>query len=296
MDKLTFQKIAEERNQDHSTRKDLYEKIEAKLGKPVVAFFTSFVYPVSIESSDEDMIEAVFQKINLSKGLILLLNSPGGDALAAEGIINICRTYSGTKGYEVIVPNKAKSAATMICLGADKIIMSPTSELDSVDPQRVEREENKTRWFSIFNLIRSYEKLFKEAITTQGRLEPFMQQLSFYDPREIEELKAVLSLSEDITIKALKTRMFEGFTEEQIKEKIKKFLIPEESVKIHGRAIYADDVKKCGLNVDILDPKDEIWCIIYELYTRLNGFVSFQNIVKCVESKEYSFHASALLK
>lgn len=75
--------------------------------------------------------------MDLSKGLIIMINSPGGDGLAAERIINVCRSYSGTGEYQVIVPGKAKSAATMVCFGASAIYMSPTSELGPVDPQIV---------------------------------------------------------------------------------------------------------------------------------------------------------------
>ena len=299
MEKLTFQKIAEERNQAHSLRKKLYEELEAILRKPVVAFFTSFVYPVGIEDSDANMLEEVLQRLDLSSGLVVLINSPGGSALAAERIINIFRSYSGKKQYEVIVPDKAKSAATMICLGATKIIMSPTSELGAVDPQRVEKEEGKLpKWFSIYNIISSYDRLFQEAINLgeKQRIEPYLQQLSFYDPREIEELRSAISLSEDITIRALKTGMLESLSEEEIKRKIQIFLVPEKRVKTHGRPIFGEEAKKIGLNVEIIDPRDEFWKIVRELYVRLNDFVSHNNIAKCIENKNYSFHASIRLQ
>ena len=46
--------------------------------------------------------------MDLEKGLILLISSPGGNGLAAERIINICRTYSKTGEYTVIVPGKSE--------------------------------------------------------------------------------------------------------------------------------------------------------------------------------------------
>jgi hypothetical protein len=299
MEKLTFQKIAEERNQAYPLRKKLYKDLEKRLRKPVVAFFTSFVYPVSIEDSDANMLEEVLQRLDLSSGLVVLINSPGGSALAAERIINIFRNYSGTKEYQVIVPDKAKSAATMICLGASKIIMSPTSELGPVDPQKVEQEEGKLpKWFSVYNIISSYERLFQEAIKLEEkqRIEPYIQQLSFYDPREIEELRSALELSEDITIKALKTGMFKNLSEEEIRKKIEIFLVPKEKAKIHGRPIFAEEAKKIGLNIEIIEPRDVFWKIVRELYVRLNDFVSRNNIAKCIENKNYSFHASIMVK
>ena len=87
-----------------------------------------------IDDSDSTMIEEVLRNLDLSNGLALIINSPGGDGLAAERIINVCRKYSKTNEFWAIVSDKAKSAATMVCFGASKILMSETSELGPIDP------------------------------------------------------------------------------------------------------------------------------------------------------------------
>ncbi len=290
-DKLVIQQVLEERFQGHGTRKRLYLELENEVGVPIISFLTSFTYAVTIEDNDADMLEGVLQKCDLSKGFALLLSSPGGSGLAAERITNICRSYSGTGKYTVIIPGKAKSAATMICLGAFKLIMGKTSELGTIDPQRVVEEDGVVKWFSIFNLIRSYEDLFEKAVKEKGNLQPYLQQLANYDEREIAEFKSALSLSEDIAIKALKTGMLSNLSEDEIKEQIKIFLTPEK-VKVHGRPIYAQGALDCGLSVDIKDVKERFWSLVYELYVRLNNYVSTNNVVKCVECKDYSFRAT----
>ncbi|MBO1224139.1 MAG: hypothetical protein JYX80_06900 [Candidatus Scalindua sediminis] len=118
-------KVLDEQRQGHETRRKIFVELEKKLQKPVISFFTSFVYPVMIEDQDVDMLEGLLQKMDLSNGLAVVISSPGGSGLAAERIINICRSYSETNEFTVIVPNKAKSAATMVCFGAKEIIMSP---------------------------------------------------------------------------------------------------------------------------------------------------------------------------
>ncbi|MBW8003881.1 MAG: hypothetical protein FVQ80_18110 [Planctomycetes bacterium] len=114
-------KVLVEKGQQHETRKNLFEEIEKELKRPVVSFFTSFSAPVGIEDSDAQMLEGILQKMDLTAGLALFIDSPGGNALAAERIINICRSYSEIREYWAIVPGKAKSAATLICFGASKI-------------------------------------------------------------------------------------------------------------------------------------------------------------------------------
>lgn len=294
-DKLITQQVAEEQYQGHSTRKHLYLELEKEIGVPIISFFTSFRYPVMLEDSDADMLEGVLQKSDLSKGFALLLSSPGGIGLAAERIINICRSYSGTGKYEVIVPGKAKSAATMICLGANKIIMSKTSELGSIDPQITYVEEKQVKRFSVYNIVKSYEDLFLKAVKEKGNLQPYLQQLTNYDSREIAEFRLALSLSEDIAIKTLKMGMLSNISEKEIKRKIKNFLTPEK-VKAHGRPIYAQGALNCGLNIEIKNLKEKFWSTVYELYVRLNNYVSTNNIAKCIESKDYSFRANVEVK
>jgi hypothetical protein len=292
-----YEKVKEEQLQDLSTRKLLYQKLEKLLGRPVVSFFTSFEYPVMLEDSDAVMLEGLLQTCNLSKGIALVINSPGGWGLTAERIINICRSYSGTKEYIALVPGKAKSAATMICLGASKIIMGRTSELGTVDPQLTIKEKDKISRFSVYNVVKSYERLFENAVKEKGgNLQPYLQQLANYDERDIAEYRTSLALSDDIAVKALKTGMLQKLSEDIIKKKIGIFLIPEERAKVHGRPINAEEALSCDLNIDIKEVRDRFWLLLYELYIRLDNFVSINGNSKIIECCNKSFRASYEVK
>jgi hypothetical protein len=283
--------VLSERNQDHRTRKAIFGELEAELGRPIVALFTSFSFPVILEDGDVDIIAGVLQSLDLRNGLALMISSPGGDGLAAERMINVCRSFSGTGEYWVLVPGKAKSAATMVCFGASKILMGPTSELGPVDPQMAVTQEGNTRWFSAYNAIQAYNELFQQAVQTKGNLEPYLQQLSRFDATEIKELQASLDLSEDISISALASGTMKGQSQVDIKKRIKAFLTPE-TKKTHGRPIYGTEAQECGLPIDILDPGGRLWSLVYELYIRTNDYVSTQTS-KCIESKHHSFAVPA---
>ena len=286
----TFQKVKEEQLQLHPTRKYLYRKLEKFIGRPIVSLYTSFVYPVMLEDNDAEMLEAVLRACDLSKGLALVINSPGGIGLAAERMINVCKTHSGTGEYMAIVPNKAKSAATMVCLGASKIIMGKTSELGPVDPQvTIPVNEKMSRRFSVYNIVKSYESLFDRAVLAKGNLQPYLQQLANYDEREIAEYKTALALSDDIAIKALKGGMLKSMSEDEIKKKIGIFLIPEEKTVVHGRPIYAEDASNCGLTIDLRKINDEFWRLLYELHIRLDNYVSINRNSKVIECCDKSF-------
>ena len=287
---IIHKQVSNEQRQTHETRKSLFVGLEKELQRPVITFFTSFTQPVMIEDADADMLEGVLRKTDLSKGLALIISSPGGSGLAAERIINICRSYSGTKEYFAVVPGKAKSAATMICLGASKIMMGSSSELGPIDPQVTLTEDNRAKIFSAFNLVESYNELFSKAVKEKGNLQPYLQQLANYDEREIKEMKSAMALSEDIAVRTLLSGMMVGKSETEIKKKIDIFLTPKRT-KTHGRPIYREEASECcGLNIESVDVKSKFWELAYELYYRTNNYVS-SSFAKCIESKEHSFAA-----
>jgi ClpP class serine protease len=65
--------------------------------------------------------------------LDLFLHSPGGSAEAADSIIQYLRTRFDH--IRIVVPVAAMSAATMMALGADEILMGAHSQLGPIDPQ-----------------------------------------------------------------------------------------------------------------------------------------------------------------
>lgn len=280
-------RVLDERDQNHNTRIGLFKDIEAILKRPLVTYFTSFTYPVMIDDSDVDTLIGLLQTMDLSKGLALMISSPGGDGLAAERIINACRSFSGTGEYWAIVPNKAKSAATMVCFGASKIYMSATSELGAVDPQIVTGEN----LVAAHHYVQTYKQLFQEAVSATGNLEPYVQQLNSFDATMISVFEAEIALSKDIAIRALKNGMMSGKKDDEIEQLVGIFLTPE-STKTHGRPVYKDQAKDCGLEIEEMGKRTKLWNLTYELYIRANNYVS-RNQAKCIETIDSSFVVSA---
>ncbi len=81
-----------------------------------------------------DRIYSALTNSDPSKSILLVLNSTGGDVSATYLIAKLCREHT-KKTFEIAVPRRAKSAATLICCGADKIHMGSLSELGPIDPQ-----------------------------------------------------------------------------------------------------------------------------------------------------------------
>jgi ClpP class serine protease len=199
-----YHRLLNEVNQAHAVRRSLYADLETELGqnKRVVALCTSFRWPVLIEDRDADMLEEALRNSDMhGRELVLIVNSAGGLALPAERIVNICRTYSKGGKYAVIVPKMAKLAATMVCLGADRIGMSRTSELGPIDPQISITDESGGRYLAAHEIVESYEELMRKANRTSGRIEPYLQQLQRFDARDVRAVRSARELSENIAVR-----------------------------------------------------------------------------------------------
>ncbi len=287
--KPIFSRIQDEQGQTHGTRVAIFERLEQLLQRKVMTCFTSFRHPVELDDGDADMIEEVLRHTDLSQGLALIISSPGGDGLAAERIINLCRSLSGTGEFVAIVPARAMSAATLVCFGASEIMMSPSSQLGPVDPQIAVEIDGQQRLMSAHTLVDSYTELFHGAVNTNGHMDPYVQQLNKYDYRSVQVYKQLINLSKKMAVKSLKSGMMRRIREQDIPKKIQRFLDPKHTLS-HGRPIFRDDARQCGLRITDADARGEMWNSVYELYMRTNLFVSGR-VGKCIETASTSMFA-----
>lgn len=290
--KTPFQQISIEVAQDHVLRKPLLEKIsELRGGRAIISFFISFHSRSPLSQEDADMIEEVLSGTDTSKGITLLLDAPGGDGLAAERIIQVCKKYSGND-FETLVPSRAKSAATMVCLGSDRILMAPTSELGPIDPQIPIKIGDSWRWGAAHHVIRTYDDLVTRAATLKGgNIEPYLQQLAQFNATEIEMFRAATKLAENIAVKSLRKGMMKGETEATIKKRITCFTDPEVTLS-HGRALNPEHLQDCKLVIEEIDVKSEFWRKVRELYSRSKFLVDrSESSRKLLETVETSFQA-----
>src|SRR5262245_31717102 len=138
----------------------------------------------------------------------------------------------------------------MVCLGADRILMSPTSELGPVDPQVYSGTPPGGHWVAAHYMIKAYDELFNTAVTHQtGPIEPYLQQLSRFDVVQIEDLRATSQLAENIAVSSLKRGMLSAKSEADIETLIQPFINPETTMP-HGRALNYERARESGLNIE----------------------------------------------
>ncbi len=138
-------------------RIQLIEKLQDKRNSAVIVYMTSERPPVGQVNFATGIALDVFRlfynhlkKIGKQK-ISLIICSNGGELDAPWPLVNLIREYC--EEFEVIVPFKALSAASLIALGADKILMSPLSQLSPVDPTRHIESEGKRIDIAVEDII-----------------------------------------------------------------------------------------------------------------------------------------------
>lgn len=118
----------------YEARKAIYEQIEKSRESRVLAYVTGDRPGAETQVSPEivDLFVDHLDAIWPTKRISLILYTNGGDTAAAWRLINLIRTFCDE--LEVIVPVKALSAGTLICLGANNIVMTKQATLGPIDP------------------------------------------------------------------------------------------------------------------------------------------------------------------
>jgi hypothetical protein len=107
----------------------IIQQIQQKLGGPVLYFFTGT--DARIHNDDVKYFYSHLKKIGHQKRLYFIVVSHGGSGEGAWRIACLLRNYC--QELTIVLPEAAASAATILSLAADEIIMTPLAYVTPVD-------------------------------------------------------------------------------------------------------------------------------------------------------------------
>lgn len=115
-------------------RKNLIEQIEKLRGSKVLAYVTGDRTPTPAQIGDDAVrpMYAHLREMGHVEKLDLFIYSRGGAIDVPWRIVSALRQASDE--WNILVPFRANSAATLIALGADEIVMGRQGELGPIDP------------------------------------------------------------------------------------------------------------------------------------------------------------------
>lgn len=248
-------------NSARYNRQSLIREIEEETGNALICLVAE--HTSQIERPDIVGMVDLLHNIKVGTPIDFLLNSPGGDVDAAEKLITLVRKRAGNEKVRVIVPDYAKSAATLIALGADEIVMSESSELGAIDPQvRLVDANGTTSIHSAQNYIDTYERhaeaLHEDPEDTVARL-----MLEKLDPVTLRKLQRTVARSTEIAQELLQQAMIKG---EDAARDAAMQLSDTRRWNSHGQMIGHEKCLGLGLEVAYLPRDSDLWQKLWRLY------------------------------
>ncbi|MBS4027040.1 MAG: hypothetical protein KGZ58_00265 [Ignavibacteriales bacterium] len=224
-------------------------------GRNVIVYYSGWLqkpraYSLEINDNDKTGFMTTVHELDKTKGLDLLLHTPGGDAAATESIVNYLREIFGND-IRAIVPEIAMSAGTMIACACKSILMGKHSSLGPIDPQ----------FYSLpaHGIIEEFKRAMEECSSDPSKIPIWQTIISKYNPTLLGECQKAIDWSVEMVKEWLETGMFTGKADAPQKiAKIIEELGSHALTKSHSRHISAKKCKEFGLEVEYLEDDQKL--------------------------------------
>ena len=253
--------LYEAQNASRYERQALLKEYQAKYNCRLIVV-SSPIYYESLR-----YLEELIHDANPEKDLHLMLTSLGGDGETALRMVHSIQSRCAR--FTVLLPDQAKSAATLIALGAHQVLMGPFGDLGPVDPQIPTDGQN---WVSAKDIIASVEDA-STRIEAAPASYPFWASLfSNLTGITVQQARAIRRTSDQLR-EALAANPDRSETEvDGLVAILQESLI--DAPQGHGAVFGASDATKAGLPVVKLDPRGEQWHEIWRLWNRYSVLVN----------------------
>jgi len=252
---------------------DLIKQIQDLRDSKVITYITGDRQPINSIIA-EDAVRPLYEhllSVGKSKRIDLFIYSRGGDVSVPWRIVSMFREFCDE--FSVLVPYKAYSAATLICLGADKIIMGKKAELGPIDPtlrkMSIGEVAGPPQEISVED-VNSYVSFVRERanINDQSALAQMISILANYlTPLTLGSVNRQNSHIRLVARKLLTSRK-EKLDEAKINSIIETLT---EKIYSHGHGIGRKEAQEIGLPIE--EAEEPLESAIWNLYLKYEEFL-----------------------
>lgn len=234
-------------------RREFLTELHTKTGRNVIAYYSGWLSkPGNVHASinDEDVngFMMAVHKLDTSRGVDLLLHTPGGNMSATFAIVNYLRQKFGDD-IRAIVPQIAMSAGTIIACSCRSILMTRHSQLGPTDPQ--------IRGIPARGVIAEFERACEEVKQDPSRAAVWQAIIGQYRPAFLSQCENARDWADDFVSQQLQTIMFKGRSDARdLATKIVERLTDYAANKMHDRPIHFEECKDIGLEVSLIEEEE----------------------------------------
>lgn len=271
-------------------RRNKYAKLVEITKRPLIVYGTAFLQPMkangfnpylAIDLSDRDGFYEMINGIE-SKEVDIWIHSPGGSAEATESIVKMLRHKFDNIRF--IISGVAKSAATMLALSGNEILLTTASEMGPIDPQVRVRD----RYSPAGSVIEQFEIAVKQLKDDPAALPAWIPILQEFAPSLMIECQNFINLAEKLVTEWMCEYMFKGDKNAKRKaNKIAKYLTNEKETLSHARRVDFIKLKELGAKVKLIDEENEVLKdAINDVHLSIMATLNYSEAIKFFENSQ----------
>jgi len=251
-------------NSRRNARLERIKAIQQSRKSKVVVYYSIDI----LSGHDAEILFDLLQGVGKQQKLDLFLLSPGGYADPAFKMAKLCRDFS-QDNFGVIIPHYAKSAATLLCLGSDELVMGHASEIGPTDP-RIEIKDEYGRKInvsatSVEDALKVVEEYTKKDPVKSLKYMPLLEKINL---NTLGEYRRALLSSRHYAQELLKTgKLLKDPS--KYKSVAKKLATNYYS---HGYPIKSDTAK-ADLGFNITEADKDLWQAIWQLHKLYDAMI-----------------------
>lgn len=276
-------------NERDITRRHLLEEMEDITKTRIVVYLANpNASPNFIDHNDPVFFNDLLESIGDAETLDVIIDSPGGEANVAEKLAIMCREHC--KVLRAIIPNSAKSAATMWAISSDEILMGYLSEIGPIDPQiRMVDPRGRITFVpaqSVIDSVGQIHSMLQQGIDQRVAI-GLIQKL---DPAIIDVANKSIQFSAQFAERWLSQYMLKN---DPAKAKnIAQALSDNRRWLSHGKRIGIKEAQALGLKIKPISRKSKLWKLLWEYYGRAQMMINATGTIKLFECKTMGINLS----
>lgn len=252
-------------------------------GRNTIAYYSGWLKPgktqnIDINDSDITGFMNALKGLDCSKGLDLILHTPGGNPTATEGIVKYLNSKF-SNNIRVIVPQMAMSAGTMLACSANEILLAKHSCLGPIDPQY--------GGIPAYNIINEFREAKADLDNNVNSKTYWELQLKKYPAAFFYTVLDSIRLSSVLVTEWLGDCMFADETNgADKKRKISKIVNKlNANNKSHSRHFTYEFCKNLGLKVSLLEENQELQEAVLSVHHAFIITLDATNATKIIENQ-----------
>lgn len=242
---------------------------------------------MALNDMDKQGFMATIHELDRTKGLDLILHTPGGEMAATESLVDyLQKMFAGD--IRAIIPQLAMSAGTMIACAAKEIVMGKHSSLGPIDPQ--------IGGMAAHGVIEEFQRAVAEVTANHATIPIWQPIIAKYSPTLIGECEKAISWSNEMVRHWLSQGMFANEADSNARiDRVLQELGNHALTKSHARHISLERASDIGLKIVPLEDDGALQDAVLSVHHACMETLQKTNAIKIIENQNGVAHIAALL-